>query len=64
LWQRRGIGVCWEEYEKRGRNPLTGEETVAVRRRLKVEQELPMKDAYSLFIRRLMQMAEEQSQKD
>ncbi len=40
LWQKRGIGFYWESYEKDG-----GE-----RRRLKIDMELPMGDAYGEFI--------------
>jgi len=55
LWQRRGVGLYWERYEKVATNPLTGEEVQAVRRRLKVDLELPMKDNYSLFLRNLIE---------
>jgi len=53
-WQKRGVGVYWEEYEKPARNPKTGEEVTALRRRLKRDLDLPMKDAYSRFIRELV----------
>ena len=54
IWQRRGVGVCWEEYDKPAENPMTGEKVVARRRRLRRELALPMKDAYSDFIRELI----------
>lgn len=54
LWQRRGVGVLWESYEKHGLNPLTDESVITSRRRLKTELELPMKDDYSFFIKRLI----------
>ena len=50
VWQKRGVGVYWETYGKEGTNPLTGEEVVAQRRRLRVDLDLPMKDAYSDFV--------------
>lgn len=53
-WQRRGIGLHWETYEKDGFNPITGEKTVALRRRVRTNQELPMKDEYAVFLRRLL----------
>ena len=53
-WQRRGFGVLWETYEKQGLNPLTGQESVTQRRRLQLNLELPMKEDYSLFIKRLL----------
>lgn len=49
-WQRRGIGVVWETYEKTGHNPKTGQSTTAQRRRLKTLLELPMKQDYEAFI--------------
>lgn len=49
-WQKRGIGVYWESYEKPALNPKTGESVVAARKRLKVDLDLPMKDQYSAFI--------------
>jgi len=55
LWQRRGIGLYHEQYAKPGRNPITGEETSAVRRRLVENRELAMGDAYAEFIRERMQ---------
>ncbi|APW63856.1 hypothetical protein BSF38_05436 [Paludisphaera borealis] len=40
-----------EEFERPGENPVTGERVVARRRRISHDSELPMKDAYSAFIR-------------
>jgi len=53
-WQKRGIGIYWEEYEKEAKNQKTGETVTATRKRLKVDLELPMKDEYSDFIRELL----------
>lgn len=50
-WQKRGIGLYWEGYEKIGTNPLTGKQAVAVRRRIKKQLDLPMKGSYGGFIR-------------
>lgn len=49
-WQRRGVGVVWEEYERPAVNPKTGVAVAATRRRLKSLLELPMRDEYSRFI--------------
>lgn len=49
-WQKRGVGVYWETYEKEAFNPKTNEQVMAERRRLKVDYELPIKDAYGAFI--------------
>ena len=53
-WQKRGMGVYWEEYDKAAVNPVTGQEVVARRRRLRRDLELPMKDAYGEFIRKIV----------
>jgi tRNA(His) 5'-end guanylyltransferase len=49
-WQKRGIGLFWEEYEKEGINPQTQAKSVAKRRRIKVEYELPMKEEFETFV--------------
>lgn len=57
-WQKRGVGLYWEEYEKAARNPITGVEVVAYRRRIKKDFELPMKDGYGEFVRALVDAEE------
>jgi len=52
-WQKRGIGVYWEEYEKPGYNPVAKTENIAKRRRLKVDLDLPMGDQYDEFMESL-----------
>jgi tRNA(His) guanylyltransferase len=54
-WQKRGVGLYWETYEKHAMNPKTGESVAALRRRIHVELSLPMKDQYSSFIRSLVE---------
>lgn len=54
-WQKRGVGLYWEEYEKEGLNPVTQQKVLAKRRRIKRDLELPMKDAYSEFISTLIE---------
>lgn len=49
-WQRRGTGLYWETYRKEGFNPLRQEKVSVERRRLKIDQELPMKDEYTRFL--------------
>ncbi len=49
-WQKRGTGLYWEEYEKEGTNKVTGEKVSAIRKRIKVDYELPMRDDFSEFI--------------
>jgi tRNA(His) 5'-end guanylyltransferase len=50
-WQRRGTGIYWETYEKDGHNPKTGQAVKTTRRRVRVDEVLPMKDAYARFVR-------------
>jgi len=54
LWQRRGIGLYSESYQKSGTNPLTEEVVSTTRKRLKKDLELPMRDEYGLLVRTLM----------
>ena len=49
-WQKRGSGLYWQEKDKEGFNPITGEKVLTVRYCLKRDMELPMKDDYSRFI--------------
>ena len=49
-WQKRGAGLYWETFEKEGFNPKLGQAVTAVRRRIKVDRDLPMGDDYSRFI--------------
>lgn len=55
LWQRRGTGMYWETYEKAGYDPVRQVEVAAVRRRLKVDETLPMKEAYDALIRGILE---------
>ncbi len=54
LWQKRGSGLYWEEYERPAENPVTGEKVTARRRRVRRDLELPMKDDYSAFLHKLL----------
>ncbi|WP_331770588.1 tRNA 5'-guanylyltransferase (plasmid) [Embleya sp. NBC_00888] len=49
-WQRRGVGVWWESFERIGYDPVREIEVSATRRRVRVERELPMKDEYRALI--------------
>ncbi len=51
LWQRRGVGLYWERYEKEGFNPITQKTEVTTRRCVRTDQELPMKEAYADMLR-------------
>jgi tRNA(His) guanylyltransferase len=62
LWQRRGVGLYWEEYERTGIDPRTGAEVPATRKRLCRNLELPMGDEYSRFVESLVATAHEISE--
>jgi tRNA(His) guanylyltransferase len=53
LWQRRGTGLYWENYEKIGYNPIEQKEVITTRRRIKIDRELPMKGEYRDFIKKI-----------
>ncbi|MGE0790895.1 MAG: tRNA(His) guanylyltransferase Thg1 family protein [Sandaracinaceae bacterium] len=57
LWQRRGVGVSWETYEKDGFNPKTQQPAPTLRRRLEVHLELPMKAEYESLVRAMVARA-------
>ena len=46
-WQKRGIGIWKEQYEKEGFNPVTQEAEKAIRNRIHVEYELPLGQEYA-----------------
>lgn len=58
-WQKRGVGLYREQYDKAARNPSTGNEVLAQRRRIKQDFELPMKHEYSRFLERLLRTVED-----
>jgi tRNA(His) 5'-end guanylyltransferase len=53
-WQRRGIGLYWEEYAKEGYNPKERRTVTVSRRRVKIDRELPMKEEYGRLVRDIM----------
>lgn len=54
LWEKRGWALCWQTVGKRAINLKTGEEVEAERRQLKLDLELPMRDAFSDMVRDLL----------
>lgn len=50
-WQKRGSGIYWESYDKPAVNPITQQATVARRRRLKLDLDLPVRQAFDDFVR-------------
>jgi len=53
-WQKRGIGLYWENYQKSSFNPVTQQNVTATRRQIRADFDLPMKDNYSSFIQKLI----------
>ena len=53
-WQKRGVGLHWEEYAKPGVNPLSQQPVESSRRRLTTNWELPLGEAYGEFVRSLL----------
>ena len=41
VWQRRGVGVYWREYQKVGHNPITGKDIPTTRREVFADYNLP-----------------------
>ena len=62
LWQRRGTAAYFEIVEKAGYDPHRQVETTYQRRRLKVDEELPMKEQYTAFLQSLLTTAEEKDE--
>lgn len=50
-WQRRGIGVLWEDEEQIGTDPRTGAPLATARRRAVVKLDLPMKSEFDDLVR-------------
>lgn len=54
-WHRRGTALYWETYSKEGYNPQKNEAVLAFRRRIKFDEELPMRQAYRNFLTTLIE---------
>ena len=56
-WQKRGIGLYAETWIKPGFNPLTGETTEAPRTRIRIDEDLPVREAFATFLHERLQAA-------
>jgi tRNA(His) 5'-end guanylyltransferase len=56
-WQRRGVGLHWQRYEKPGYDPIAKREVAAARRRIVCEPSLPTGEAYTSLLRAEMAAA-------
>jgi len=54
-WQRRGVGLWWRDVRVEGWNPRTERSTVARRRRVHVDRELPRGDEFRALAREVLQ---------
>jgi tRNA(His) 5'-end guanylyltransferase len=57
-WQRRGVGLRWETYDKPAVNPQTGQPVLARRRRIALVDPLPTKEAYEALLEELCAAAD------
>jgi len=57
-WQRRGVGIYWQAYEKAGYDPIAQRPVVARRRRLAVNMDLPINEAYDALLFDILRAAE------
>jgi tRNA(His) 5'-end guanylyltransferase len=53
-WQKRGVGLYYEDRQKQAVDPRTDQSVVTSRRRIKVDMALPIKNDYGRFVRSLM----------
>lgn len=54
-WQRRGVGLWWEWFDKQGHNPVTDSPVTTRRRRVHVDRDLPMKDDYRILVAKILE---------
>lgn len=50
LWQRRGVGMYFSQFEHHGFNPVTNEPTSCIRRKLELNEQLPIGPQYAEMI--------------
>lgn len=50
VWQRRGVILGWETYLKQGYDPIAEQAVEVERRRVGVDEAIPMKDALSEYV--------------
>lgn len=53
-WQKRGVALFWEDYEKVGVDPRTGDEKTALRRRIGSDLDLPVGDEWIEYLREVI----------
>ena len=53
-WQRHGVALYHETFERVGVNPITGEKVPAIRRRIKIDMDPPRNDAYRRLLEEIL----------
>lgn len=54
-WQKRGMGVYWDQVEKVGFNPKTHQEVKTLRNQLVVDDNLPLGADYAAYVARFLE---------
>lgn len=57
-WQKRGTGLYYKDYSKKGFNPVTGEATETIRRGILPDFELPLGGDYAKMILDIIEKSE------
>lgn len=57
-WQKRGVGLWKDTREKKGYNPLTQQTETTIRKKIKIEYELPLGERYADLVEKLLLNAE------
>lgn len=53
-WQRRGVGLRWEHYQKGGFDPVKKLPTTTTRRRVAFDYELAARDDYAQYLQKML----------
>ena len=53
-WQKQGVGLYWESFNKDGFNPKLNESVIVRRRRIKINHNLLLGDEYIAFIKEIV----------
>lgn len=61
-WQKSGIGLLWEAYEKSATDPTTEQEVLARRYRVIRVMDLPEKEAYGQFVTSIIDSADSKAE--
>lgn len=54
LWQRRGVGLYYTEQPVEGLNPITGQVVHTTRRRITIDEQLPLGPDYAQLIAKIL----------